>query len=88
METNQRQSVSKRVARGKRLGRRYCERHRLEYKPLHSPAGRPKVKEHSYEFDLPELCDNCTDRICNGCTYYHTGMARLPELGPCVEELQ
>ena len=29
--------ITKRVARGKRLGRRYCKRHGLEYKPLRSP---------------------------------------------------
>lgn len=55
METQQETKVSKRVARGKHLGRRYCKRHGLVYKPLYKPTGRwkPKAMVYPYTFDHP-----------------------------------
>jgi len=54
METQQKTSVSKRVARGKHLGRRYCKRHGLVYTPLKNPP-RPRSKlvtEYGYVFTV------------------------------------
>ena len=45
METNQRQSVSR------RYGRRYCKRHGLVYTPLYSPL-RPGTAPKTYGFEF------------------------------------